>query len=82
MFGVAWVAVRARRHHQTAPGLIGAGVPEHALAEVRRPLTPIGSVYAGGEEWTARAADDVTVGRGTQVRVVGQDGLVLIVERA
>lgn len=82
MFGVAWVAVRARRNHQTAPGLVGAGLPENAVAEVRRPLTPVGSVYAGGEEWTARAAHDDNVGRGTQVRVVGQEGLTLIVERA
>jgi membrane-bound serine protease (ClpP class) len=82
MFTVAWVAVRARRHHATAPGLVGAGLPQNSMAEVRRPLTPVGSVYAGGEEWTARAAGDETVGRGTQVRVVGQDGLTLIVERA
>jgi membrane-bound serine protease (ClpP class) len=80
MFTAAFVAVRARRHHKTAPGLVGAGLPADALAEVRRPLTPIGSVYAGGEEWTARSADEETVGRGTQVRVVGQDGLTLIVE--
>lgn len=82
MFGVAWVAVRARRNHTTAPGLIGAGLPQNSVAEVRRPLTPIGSVYAGGEEWTARAAHDEIVDRGTQVRVVGQEGLTLIVERA
>jgi membrane-bound serine protease (ClpP class) len=82
MFSVAWVAVRVRRNHQTAPGLIGAALPDNTIAEVRRPLAPIGSVYAGGEEWTARAAHDETVARGTQVRVVGQDGLTLIVERA
>jgi membrane-bound serine protease (ClpP class) len=82
VFAAAWVAVRARRDHQTAPGLIGAGLPPNTVAQVRRPLAPVGSVYAGGEEWTARAANDETVGRGTQVRVVGQDGLTLIVERA
>src|SRR3954452_5106381 len=82
MFTIAWVAVRVRRHHRTAPGLIGAGLPPDALGEVRRPLTPIGSVYAGGEEWTARTTGEEAVGRGTQVRVVGQEGLTLIVERA
>jgi len=80
VFTVATLAVRARRHHSTAPGLIGAGLPANAVAEVRRPLAPLGSVYAGGEEWTARAADEETVGRGTPVRVVGQEGLTLIVE--
>jgi membrane-bound serine protease (ClpP class) len=81
VFAIAALAVRARRDHSTAPGLAGAGLPANALGEVRRPLMPIGSVYAGGEEWTARAAHEETVGRGTPVRVVGQEGLTLIVER-
>jgi membrane-bound serine protease (ClpP class) len=80
MFSVVWVAVRARRHHRTEPGLIGAGLPPDSIGEVRLPLTPLGSVYAGGEEWTARTVDEATVGRGSRVRVVGQDGLTLIVE--
>ncbi len=49
-------------------------------AEVRRPLEPTGSVYAAGEEWTARSADDRPLERGTPVRVVRQDGLTLVVE--
>ena len=80
MFTAVFVAVRVRRNHSTAPGLIGAGLPENSVAEVRMPLTPTGSVYAGGEEWTARSAGEEVVGRGTQVRVVGQEGLTLIVE--
>jgi len=27
------------------------------LGEVRRPLEPIGSIYAKGEEWSARTSD-------------------------
>ena len=49
---------------------------------MRRPLTPIGSVYAGGEEWTARTADERPLERGTPVRVVRQEGLTLVVEPA
>jgi membrane-bound serine protease (ClpP class) len=74
-------AVRTRSM-RTAQGLIGAGLPSNAVGEVRRPLTPVGSVYAGGEEWTARSADEKPLERGTSVRVVGQEGLTLVVERS
>ena len=80
MFTAAWVAVRARRSHTTAPGLVGSEIAANTPAEVRRPLMPIGSVYAGGEEWTARTPDEQTLQRGTAVRVVRQEGLTLIVE--
>jgi membrane-bound serine protease (ClpP class) len=75
------VAIRSRRM-TTAKGLIGAGIDSAAVGEVRKPLTPIGSVYAGGEEWTARAADERPLSRGTPVRVVRQEGLTLVVEPA
>jgi len=81
MFLIAAVAVRTRRM-TTADGLIGAGLPTNSLGQVRRPLTPIGSVYAGGEEWTARSADERPLERGTPVRVVRQEGLTLVVEPA
>jgi membrane-bound serine protease (ClpP class) len=76
------IAVVRTRRMATAEGLIGAGLAVNAVGEVRRPLTPIGSVYAGGEEWTARSADERPLTRGTQVRIVGQEGLTLVVEPA
>jgi membrane-bound serine protease (ClpP class) len=48
--------------------------------EVRKPLAPVGTVYASGEEWSARTRDGGTVATGSKVRVVGQEGLTLIVE--
>jgi membrane-bound serine protease (ClpP class) len=78
---IAYAAIRTR-HMRTADGLIGAGLAADAVGEVRRPLTPIGSVYAGGEEWTARTADETPLSRGTPVRVVRQEGLTLVVEPA
>lgn len=81
MFLIAAVAIRTRRMI-TAEGLIGAGLPSNSIGQVRRPLTPVGSVYAGGEEWTARSADERPLERGTSVRVVGQEGLTLVVEPA
>jgi membrane-bound serine protease (ClpP class) len=81
MFALFIVAAAVRtRRMQTAEGLIGATISGTTVGEVRRPLTPIGSVYAGGEEWTARTADEKPLSRGTPVRVIKQDGLTLIVE--
>ena len=76
------IVIAAVRSHRmgTAEGLIGAGLPSNAMGEVRRPLNPIGSVYAGGEEWTARAVDERSIDRGTPVRVIRTDGLTLVVE--
>ena len=51
------MAIRTRR---LAPPLAAqpASVPLGVLGTVRRPLSPVGSIYAVGEEWSARAADD------------------------
>jgi membrane-bound serine protease (ClpP class) len=73
-----WAAVRARRL-VFSPGLVGSGLPLGAAGVVRRPLAPEGSVYAAGEEWSARASDDRTIDRGTPVRIVGFDGLTVLV---
>ena len=81
MLLIVVVAIR-RQRHRTAPGLVGSGMPINSFGEVRRPLMPIGSVYAGGEEWTARTPDERPLQRGTPVRVVGQEGLTLIVENS
>ena len=57
-------------------------VPRDTIGEVRKALAPIGTVYAAGEEWSARAASGQVVPRGTQVRVLAQEGLTLVVEPA
>ena len=78
--GLIVLATIRTRRMVTAPGLIGAGLAADALGEVRRPLSPFGSVYAGGEEWTARTADERPLQRGTPVRILRQEGLTLVVE--
>jgi membrane-bound serine protease (ClpP class) len=83
---MAIVLYAALRTHRMAPLAIGTGGGGVALApgtvaEVRRPLVPLGVVYAAGEEWTARSADETPIERGTPVRIVRQDGLTLVVER-
>jgi membrane-bound serine protease (ClpP class) len=88
MFLVVATAWRIRRRVRLPLGLGGSvadGTAPVAIgmsASVRSPLTPLGTVYAGGEEWSARSADGTAMDRGVGVRVVGQDGLVLLVERA
>ncbi len=80
MGAIAIVALRSRRL-RPSPGIVGSdALTAGALGEVRRPLDPLGSVYAGGEEWTARTVDGHRLGRGAAVRVVGREGLVAVVE--
>jgi len=79
---IAWAAVRSRRM-STSGGLVGssrAGLTIGLSGEVRAPLAPSGSIYAGGEEWSARTVDGAPLSRGEAVRVVGLDGLIAIVE--
>lgn len=80
-FGLIITATALRTRRMASP----ADPPPRAVAigtvgEVRRPLEPIGSLYAAGEEWSARAVDGRSVARGAPVRVVGSDGLTAIVE--
>jgi membrane-bound serine protease (ClpP class) len=78
------VVIRSRRRARLL-GLAGGGtvgVSPGAYGYVRVPLQPAGIVHAGGEEWTARSADGHLVPTGTSVRVLGKDGLTLIVEPA
>jgi membrane-bound ClpP family serine protease len=84
VLGIVTVALRTRRMPAVNIGVGGKHrlLPQGTPAAVRRTLAPIGTVYAAGEEWTARSADGTPMERGTPVRVVGQDGLVLLVENA
>jgi membrane-bound serine protease (ClpP class) len=80
---VVAAALQSRRMPALALGLGGGSggvLATGTVAEVRRPLEPFGSVYAAGEEWSARSAGNQALERGTRVRVVRQDGLVLVVE--
>jgi membrane-bound serine protease (ClpP class) len=76
---VITAAARTRRM-RGSPGTVGQGLAPGIQGEVRRPLDPEGSVYVGGEEWSARTADERPLARGTPVRVIRQDGLVVLVE--
>ena len=78
---VVFAAVGTRRMPAPA-GVVGSerGLPPGSAGVVRLGLSPVGSVYVAGEEWSARTADGRSLERGTPVRVVGIDGLTAIVE--
>ncbi len=78
---IAYGAIRSRS--MTSPfGVVGSttALLPGAIGVVRKPLEPIGSIHAEGEEWTARSADDRPLERGTPVKVVSVDGLTVLVE--
>jgi membrane-bound serine protease (ClpP class) len=79
---IAWAAIRSRTIAAT-PGTAGAPFVLGSLGLVRQPIGysgAVGSVYVAGEEWTARTSDGAEIERGVPVRVVGVDGLTLVVE--
>jgi membrane-bound serine protease (ClpP class) len=81
MVFVLTLLVRWRRRQVMAgPGATALVFADGAIGSVRSMLAPLGVVYAAGEEWTARTADGRSLPPGTPIRVVGQDGLTLIVE--
>ena len=81
---VLFVVVRARRRGVLFSGAFGAGgsaiVPAGSEGVVKTALAPMGVVYAAGEEWTARTDTGEGIDPGVHVRIVGQEGLTLIVE--
>ncbi len=78
---IVWAAIRSRGMASPS-GVVGSSF---ALAPgikgvVRRAIEPVGSIYAAGEEWSARTFDGRALQRGTPVLVVATDGLTVIVE--
>jgi membrane-bound serine protease (ClpP class) len=83
--GVLWAALRTRRLPNVmigAGGLEGPLLPVGTVGSVRRTLSPVGTVYAAGEEWTARAPVGSVIERGTSVHVTGNEGMILEVATA
>lgn len=77
---IVYAAVRSRG--MASPlGTVGSFLlPPGSQGIVRRPLAPVGSIHAAGEEWTARSANDRPIERGTPVKVISVDGLTVLVE--
>ncbi len=72
-----------RMRHEPVPigsGMVGTMNVVGLTAVVQRDLSPVGTVYVAGEAWSAKLRGGESVARGSQVKVVGKDGLTLIVE--
>ncbi len=76
--GYFWVAVRKALLAGRARPTIDPTAVLGQIGETRTDLDPTGTVYAGGELWTARA--NRRIPSGAAVRVVDKDGLILTVE--
>lgn len=79
----AWVLVRALMQMRRTGGVANRPVGSlvGGLATAQTLIGPTGIAYAGGESWSARSRG-TEIGAGTSLRVVGVEGLELIVEPA
>ena len=78
-----WVMVRALLQMRRSGGMENKPVVSiiGAAATAQTLIAPTGIAYAGGESWSARSRS-AEIGPGTPLRVVGVEGLELIVEPA
>ncbi len=70
----AWIRFSRRRRIQ-----VGAETLVGGLGEVVRECRPLGQIRLDGEFWEARCDEGADTGE--RVRVVGRDGLTLVVEK-
>jgi membrane-bound serine protease (ClpP class) len=77
-FGLAWIALRARR----GKVLTGPQAMIGGIAVVRTPLCPTGQVEIRGELWQASLRGQESLDVGSLVSVRDLDGLTLVVEPA
>jgi len=77
-FAIVTIALRAQRR----PLLMGRPLLVGKVGIVRSDLNPQGEVQVGGEAWSARPAEgEGPLMQGTQVEVVGMEGLKLRVKK-
>jgi membrane-bound ClpP family serine protease len=79
----AWVLVKALMQMRRTGGIANRPVADlvGGMATAQTLIGPRGIAYAGGESWSARSRG-TEIGAGTPLRVVGVEGLELIVEPA
>lgn len=82
-YGLILVRTLLRMRYQALPvgsGLVGTVNVTGMTGVVEKDLAPLGTVYVAREAWSARLAGSGSAPRGTRVKVVRKEGLVLIVE--
>jgi membrane-bound serine protease (ClpP class) len=76
--GFYWFAIRKTIATQRARAIHDPSLVLDQIGEARTKIEPIGTVYVGGELWSARSESTIPVG--AKVRVRSRDGLVLTVD--
>jgi membrane-bound serine protease (ClpP class) len=83
IFVVVGIGRAASRRRAASEDAFGAGgrsqVAIGTTGVAKTALAPSGVVLAAGEQWTASSADGSSIKEGQRIRVVGQDGLTLLV---
>ncbi|MEN8242913.1 MAG: NfeD family protein [Chloroflexota bacterium] len=77
--GVVWLVAAKLIEAMGAPSVHDLGTLIGAVGEAKTKIHTEGSVYVGGEKWTARSDQPIKIGE--RVEVVARDGLVLIVKQ-
>jgi membrane-bound serine protease (ClpP class) len=84
LYGLVLVRTLVTMRHLAVPagsGMVGTTAVVGQTGEVQRDIAPLGTVFVGGETWSARTTDGESIGRGDKVKVLGQEGLTLVVEK-
>lgn len=76
--GFYWIAIRKTIATQRARAIHDPALVLDQIGEARTVIEPIGTVYVGGELWSARS--ERIIPAGVKVRVLSREGLVLNVE--
>ncbi len=77
--GSSWLIARKVLEAESRPPVHDLDRLIGQVGEARTEIAPEGSVYLDGEMWTARSREPIP--RGTMVKVVRREGLILYVER-
>ena len=83
-YALLLITTLVKMRHLAVPagtGMVGTVQVIGQTGEVQADLGPTGTVYVARESWSARLAHGDTATRGSKIKVVGQDGLTLIVEK-
>lgn len=84
-YGLVLIRTILRMRNITMPAgatLVGPGDVIGMTGIVEKDLSPLGTIYVARESWSAKLAGEGSSARGAKVRVVGKDGLTLLVEPA
>lgn len=76
--GILWIVARRGLEAARMRPSMDLGALIGKIGEAQTDVQSDGSVYVGGEEWSARS--DEFIPRGAAVRVIGREGLVVQVE--